>query len=85
MVKKKTHKKSLLPTLQETEREDLSPRGREMPPRGMDPRLPHPSTMVGSGGQMLHPHMPQGRPPGMGAEHLHGKVRHPPSAALTAL
>ena len=44
-------------------------------PRGMDPRMPHPSAMVGSGGQMLHPHMAQGRPPpGMGAEHLHGKV-----------
>ena len=62
---------------QEAEREELSPRGREMPPapRGMDPRMPHPNAMVGSGGQMLHPHMAQGRPPpGMGAEHLHGKV-----------
>ncbi|KAK7506029.1 hypothetical protein BaRGS_00002751, partial [Batillaria attramentaria] len=77
-----------MPRRKDTEREELSPRGREIapvpPPRGMDPRMPHPGAMPTSSAQMLHPHMQQGRPPpGMGGDSgMHGKMSPhiPPSS-----
>ncbi|XP_025090723.1 nuclear receptor corepressor 1-like isoform X5 [Pomacea canaliculata] len=61
------------------EREDLSPRGRDLAPgpspRAVDSRLPHQGTLASSSPQLLHHHMAQGRAPsGTSSDHMQGKI-----------